>query len=302
MLASQLCTLESLASPNLLAWSRELRPMWDPDGTDPKPFLVHRKMWEWLFLCEVLAERDMLRPGRRGLGFGVGREPLVATFAKRGCAILATDLPPAQAERAGWTEEGGEYASGPRGLNEHGLCPEDAFARLVTYRDVDMTALPSDLGTFDFTWSSCAFEHLGSLEAGMRFVTDQMRFVAPGGLSVHTTELNVSSATDTVSEGGTVLYRRCDLEELARRLRRAGYRIALDLSEGETPADRHVDVPPFSDTHLRTALGSFVTTSVALVIECPEDRREEPPGRFHRTASTWWKGTRRRAAPTGPPR
>ena len=47
--------------------------MWNPHGEDPRPFMLHRKMWEWLFIAQALAERDMLRPGRVGLGFGVGR-------------------------------------------------------------------------------------------------------------------------------------------------------------------------------------------------------------------------------------
>ena len=67
---SQLCTYKSLASPELRVWSDRLRPVWDPNGDDPKPFVAHRKMWEWLFICHVLAERSLLEPGRRGLGFG----------------------------------------------------------------------------------------------------------------------------------------------------------------------------------------------------------------------------------------
>jgi len=245
--------------------------MWDPDGTDPKEMIVHRKMWEWLFICEALAERGQLRPGRSGIGFGVGKEPLVALFASRGCSILATDLDPVQAEAAGWTASGEEYAESRAGLNDFGLCDADSFERLVSHRSVDMTHLPRDLGVFDFSWSSCAFEHLGSLEAGAEFVLRSMAFVAPGGVGVHTTEYNVTSDAETVETGPTVLYRRRDLTELAERLQREGYRITLDLSEGETPADRHVDVPPLSDVHLRTMLGEFVTTSVALVIEKPED-------------------------------
>lgn len=282
MLTSQLCTLSSLTSPALQAWSDRLRPMWDPDGTDPRPIMVHRKMWEWLFACEALAERGMLQSGRRGLGFGVGREPLVALFASLGCEIVATDLGPAQARAAGWTDTGEEYTGGLKGLNDHGLCPLGQFSQQVTYRYVDMNEVPDDLRGFDFTWSSCAFEHLGDLAAGTEFVVEQMRCLAPGGVAVHTTELNVSSDDQTVESGATVLYRRRDIEALAARLRRLGYRIDCDLVEGDTPADQHVDVPPFSDTHLRTTLGEFVTTSVGLVIEKPEGNGRRPLRRLQR--------------------
>ncbi|MGH9086836.1 MAG: class I SAM-dependent methyltransferase [Acidimicrobiales bacterium] len=267
MVTSQVCTLASLNSAALRRWSDRLRPMWDPDGTDLRPVMVHRKMWEWLFICEALAEREMLRPGRRGLGFGVGKEPLVALFAALGCEVVATDLDPERARAAGWTDTGNEHADGLGDLNGHGLCPQEDFARRVAYRQVDMNDVPADLAGFDFTWSSCAFEHLGSLQAGADFVVAQMDCLRPGGVAVHTTELNVSSDTDTVERGATVLYRRRDLEELAERLRRAGHRIGLDLSVGDTPEDHHVDVPPFSNVHLRTVLGEHVTTSVGLVIE-----------------------------------
>ena len=43
-----------------------------------------------------------------------------------------------------------------------------------------MNELPGDLAGFDFTWSSSAFEHLGSLEAGARFVERQMHCLRPG--------------------------------------------------------------------------------------------------------------------------
>jgi hypothetical protein len=271
VLTSQLCTYRSLTSPELREWAVRIRPMWDPDGTDPKEMIVHRKMWEWLFICEALAERDMLRTGRAGVGFGVGREPLVALFAAQGCRIVATDLDVEAARAAGWTDTGEEHAGGLADLNQYGLCPPEEFDRLVAFRPVDMTALPEDLRGFDFSWSSCAFEHLGSLEAGLAFVDRQMECLVPGGVAVHTTEYNVSSDSDTVSTGGTVLYRRRDIEKLLERLHVKGYAVSCDYTEGDAPQDRHVDVPPLSDVHLRTALGEFVTTSLALVIEKPAE-------------------------------
>ncbi len=132
-----------------------------------------------------------------------------------------------------------------------------------------MTNIPGDLRDFDFTWSSCAFEHLGSLAAGAEFVMEQMRCLRPGGVAVHTTEYNVSSNAGTIDHAPTVLYRRRDIEDLMRRLRKLGYAIDCDLTEGTSLPDQHVDVPPFSDTHLRTKLGEYTTTSIGLIIEKP---------------------------------
>jgi SAM-dependent methyltransferase len=241
--------------------------MWNPRGEDPRPFMLHRKMWEWLFIAQALSERDLLRPGHRGLGFGVGQEPLVALFASYGCDVVATDQPAELAQSSGWTDSAVEYVGGLAGLNDDGLCPSELFAQHVRYRDVDMNAIPRHLRHFDFTWSSCAFEHLGSLEAGMDFVVNQLRCLKPGGVAVHTTEYTVSSNDETLAAGGTVLYRRRDIDALVQRLRGAGHLIDVDFTEGTTPEDLHVDTPPYSDVHLRTTLGAFVTTSLALVIE-----------------------------------
>src|SRR4051812_38472073 len=41
----------------------------------------HRKVWEWAFILQALGRRGVLGPGHRALGFGVGREPLVAALA-----------------------------------------------------------------------------------------------------------------------------------------------------------------------------------------------------------------------------
>jgi hypothetical protein len=83
---------------------------------------------------------------------------------------------------------------------------------------------------------------------------------------VHTTEYVLASGDDTVEAGGTVLYRRRDIEALMARLRDDGHSIEVDFTEGDSPDDLHVDVPPYSDVHLRTRLGAYVTTSLALVV------------------------------------
>jgi len=298
MLRSQLCSAESLRSPELRAWAERLRPMWATDLEDRRDVMLHRKMWEWLFIAEALRERDMLAPGRSGLGFGVGQEPLVALFAAAGCDLVATDQPQEQAVASGWTDSQVEWAGGVESLPTFGFCSDEDLARRVRFRPVDMNAIPEDLRGFDFTWSSCALEHLGTLTAGMDFVVAQMQCLRPGGVAVHTTEYLVAGRDETVEAGGTVFYRRRDIEDLVRRLRSAGDAIEVDYTEGTTPDDLHVDVAPYTDVHLRTQLGGFVTTSLALVVTKGTGRRR---ARGWRAERGWRRrqSSRRPSAPAG---
>ena len=254
---SRVCTQAQLAEPWFRTWCEAL-------GEAPR---AHRKLWEHAYLAHVLDALELLRPGRQGVGFGVGREPLVAAFAGRGCRIVATDLPPAAEEARAWRNTN-QHAVGLDGLARDGLCDPERLRELVTWRPVDMRAIPDDLTGFDFCWSACSLEHLGSLEAGMSFVERSVATLAPGGIAVHTTEYNLSSDDTTVDSGPTVLYRGRDLRALADRLEAAGHRVAaLDLDPGDGVLDRYVDVPPyFEEPHLRVWYGRFTTTSMALVI------------------------------------
>jgi hypothetical protein len=229
------------------------------------PHLCHRKQWEWCFIAQVLTGAGLNRPGRRGLGFGVGTEPIVAYLASTGSAIVATDLAANASAAQRWAETG-QHATAVDELNRHGLCPDDQFRELVTFRPVDMNDVPDDLGNFDFTWSSCALEHLGDLGAGFDFFLRQIDCLRPGGVGVHTTEYNVSSTTATVSRGHTVLYRRRDIEALANEVARRGHSMDVTFGLGDAPEDRHIDRDPWSNTHLKIQTDRYVVTSFGLIV------------------------------------
>jgi len=267
LLRSSLCTERGLLDERMLAWADRIRDAWDHSNTGA-PVLTHRKIWEWVFIIQALHERGMLAPGRRGLGFGVGQDPLAALFASFGCEIVATDLETSEAAAAGWVETD-QHATTLADLNRDGICDPETFAANVSFRAVDMRAIPPDLrrSGFDFTWSACSFEHLGSIWAGEEFILRQMDCLVPSGVAVHTTEFNVESNARTVAVGHTVLYRRRDIESLAEDLRSIGHAIELDFATGSSPADRHVDHPPWTGPHLKIQLDRFVATSIGLIIE-----------------------------------
>jgi len=106
---------------------------------------------------------------------------------------------------------------------------------------------------------------------GEKFIYESLKYLKPGGVAVHTTEFNVRSNVLTLTRGPTVLFRRRDLERIAKRLREMGYTVDLDFSSGNLPYDKLIDKPPYrQEIHLKLLLGIFVATSFGLIIESPQ--------------------------------
>lgn len=159
---------------------------------DLDPDVPHRKQWEWLYIASALFEREKLNPGLKGLGFAVGKEPLPALFARHGCDILATDLHPSKASAQGWDSKNEQHADTLMDLNKPHICDSAIFFCNTSYAYVDMNNIPARLNnSFDFCWSSCALEHLGNIENGIKFVINSLKCLKSGGVAVHTTEYNV---------------------------------------------------------------------------------------------------------------
>jgi len=123
---------------------------------------------------------------------------------------------------------------------------------------------------YDFAWSSCSFEHLGSLEAGIQFLLNSSKLLKVGGVGVHTTEFNVASNTATIETGESVIYRKSDIEELANRLRRVGCALeAPDFYSGHLEGDVAFDYPPYGQNqrhHIKLLLNGYISTSILLII------------------------------------
>jgi SAM-dependent methyltransferase len=190
-------------------------------NTEHKPDEVfyHRKIWEHIYIIQALYERNNLTNNKCGLGFAVGLEPLPALFAKLGCQIIATDLRTDEADKLGWVQSEQHSNNDLSALNRNNICPPDQFNKQVSFRNVDMNIIPDDLTNFDFCWSSCAFEHLGSIEKGLKFVTNAMKTLKPGGIAIHTTEYNLSSDTQTIDNNPSfVIFRKQDILRLVQEL------------------------------------------------------------------------------------
>lgn len=227
----------------------------------------HRKQWEFIYIMQALWERGCIAKNKKGLAFAVGTEPLPAMFAKYGCSILATDIFPEQGIEKGW--DNGQLCFGTASLNSRHICDEVAFLKLVQYRAVDMNEIPADLTDFDFNWSSCSFEHLGTIDKGISFLKNQLKTLKPGGWAVHTTEYNISSNDDTQDHNDTVIYRQRDIEKIVNELRNDGHFVEeTDFSLGGLPEDFIVDTEPHDQKiHIRLQVGKYVVTSIGLIIQ-----------------------------------
>lgn len=233
-----------------------------------EPFKYHRKLWEYCYIYEALRENDVLKPNSKGLGFGVGKEPLPAAFASHGCQITATDLHTEKAFQLGWVSTN-QHSSKLQDLNERNICEPELFEKLVTFEFLDMNHIPDKYtNAYDFTWSSCSFEHCGNIELGKQFIINQMKCLKPGGIAVHTTEYNLSSNEKTIEYGPFVLFRKKDIEWMIETLRDGGHKIEIDFTAGTGPIDSFVDLPPYQgDFHLRLKLGHYTSTSIGLIIK-----------------------------------
>lgn len=246
-----------------------------PWGRSPGTGL-HRKIWEFVYVLRAAEQAEVLVETRRAIGFGVGREPIPAVLARFGLSVLATDLPVSHDDSQNWTGTG-QHLSDLGALSLPDVVPDEVLERLVSVRYVDMNEIPADLGTFDLVWSCCALEHLGSPAAGLEFVLSTLDLLEPGGVSVHTTELELAPRDKTADYGDIVVYRTEDLDELAQAVRMRGYEIDTNWYVSlETPADRWIGSDPYDEpAYLKLAIGESITTSVGVIIQRPPGGSDE---------------------------
>lgn len=240
------------------------------------PVVFHRKLWEYAYVLQALWERGQLREGARGLGFGCGQEPLPSYLAACGVTVTVTDLSPEQSEGRGWASSNQYTATIEHAFKRH-LVTRERFDANVTLAYVDMNAIPEGLSGFDFCWSICALEHLGSIRQGLDFVRNALSTLRPGGVAVHTTEFNFSNDTETLDNWATVLFQRQHFQALAAELTAAGHTVApLDFHVGSKPLDKFIDLPPWdnelikewsgSAAHLKLAIDGFPSTCFGVIV------------------------------------
>jgi hypothetical protein len=262
---SQLVTFSQFKSEIYYNWCKIL-------NEEP---LMHRKQWEFIYVLEVLKQKGKLNNGISGLGFGVGTEPLPAVFASNGCSILATDQDLDQARMQGWTNSL-QHSTNVAMLKYKDITTLETLEKKVEFKALDMLKIPKELNnSFDFVWSCCALEHLGSIKNGLDFILNSLDCLRAGGVAVHTTEFNLSSNNQTLYSGDTVLFRKKDIQYLIIEAEKRGFYVyPVNYNPGTSKTDRHIDLPPFKSTPDRIhekLLYVYVTTSIGLIFERKEN-------------------------------
>lgn len=229
---------------------------------------ISRKTWEHMYIYQALKERGMLKPGKKGLGFACGTEPSPALFANMGCHITATDAPLDVVSKT-WGQTR-QHSNRLDDLFYPAYVDADKFYANTEFKHLDMNHIPYEEKGYDFIWSACALEHLGSLHNAKQFIYRSMECLKEGGVAVHTTEYNLSSSLATVMSGDSCIFRSIDLIEAAEQLERLGYHVEpldfrLDGSKlDDLIADTSTKVP-----HFKLFIDKFLATSFGLIIKKP---------------------------------
>lgn len=245
------------------------------------PVVFHRKIWELCYVLQALHENGCLAPGSKGIGFGCGQEPMPSYFASRQMQVLVTDINPNDAGSKGWVSSAQHTTEVEKAFKPY-LVDRENFIKNCSHRYVDMNNIPADLVGFDFCWSICALEHLGSIDNGLRFIENSLAALKPGGTAVHTTEFNFLNNEETIDNWPTVLFQRRHFEGIALKLTEAGHKVAvLDFDVGSKPLDRFIDTPPWAhdqtddvskawgknSAHIKLSIDGFVSTCFGIIIQ-----------------------------------
>ena len=268
-------TQSDLSSDWAAYWTRELKVA----------LVFHRKLWELAYVLQVLHNHDLIRPGMRGIGFGCGNEAIPSYLASRGVNVTITDIPPEDQASKGWASSA-QHAASLESCFFPNIVDKEIFEARAQLVYVDMNNIPRKLNEYDFCWSICALEHLGSIKKGMDFVVNSLDTLKQGGVAVHTTEFNFYDDNRTIDNWGTVFPQKNDFLELGSRLKAEGHIVPnLDFDIGRGQLDRFIDLPPFSfqvneaaralwvyEDHIKVAVDGIATTCYGLSVK----KRSEP--------------------------
>tara|TARA_B110000879_G_C11179535_1_gene517634 strand:+ start:2083 stop:2913 length:831 start_codon:yes stop_codon:yes gene_type:complete len=248
---------------------------------------LRRKQWEFFVIQHQLHTHLNTFEQKNGIGFAVGSEILLPYFIKKGAKIIGTDLDPNHENSKDWIDTN-QHLSNNIDLQQ--IIDKPTFDANFTMDYVDMNNIPAKYlqNMFDFTWSSCALEHLGSIDNGLNFIINSLKCLKSGGIAVHTTEFNLSSEIQHCNHKSSSIYSKFDILNLKNKLEIMGYIVKpIQFDRENNSINNYVDYYPYCSgkdvslcneimknpkgkAHLNLFLhNKYVSTSVFIVIIKP---------------------------------
>ncbi|TYQ26253.1 class I SAM-dependent methyltransferase [Pseudanabaena sp. UWO310] len=273
-LQSKATTQEDIESKWLKYWCQQLK-------IDP---IYHRKIWELCYVPQAIYNHFGDKQELTGIGFGCGQEPLPSLFASMGWQITVTDLHPDKVKGLGWMETG-QHTNMLEQVFFSTIVDKETFTQNVRLKYVDMNEIPENLhDSYDFCWSICALEHLGSINNGLNFIENSLKVLKSGGIAVHTTEYNYTNEPETIDNWSTVIFQDRHFKDIYNRLVSEGHKVAtLNFDVGSQPLDRFIDLPPYAvgegwlsketwgdsnqGAHLKLSVDGYPCTCFGLIIQ-----------------------------------
>ena len=235
----------------------------------------HRKQWEFVQIFRTLQALGFLNAKSRGLSMGGGEERLLYAVARHVGHLTVTDL---YESSSAW--DGARTDNPDRSLKA--AAPFAIDPSRLTARRMDMRALEFEDASFDFCYSSCAIEHIGTYDDFLEHLQQVRRVLKDDGVYVLTTEFHYGE--DVISAPRNYYFSSGFLHELVRAASFATFSgvdgavsphvfnrpLPVNLSDlCADPADGVTGMLLKSAPHVQLLTGGLPFSSVSLVLTKP---------------------------------
>lgn len=143
----------------------------------------HRKQWEFAMIYYILEKQGLLSEDKIGLSVGGGYERVLYSIARKIKHLTVTDI-----YEMGTTWDTARTDS-PEELIKQRM-PFSVDLKKLCVMNMDMRDLKFDDKSFDFCYSSCSIEHIGTYEDFVKHLDEVWRVLKESGIYVFTTEFH----------------------------------------------------------------------------------------------------------------
>lgn len=229
----------------------------------------HRKYWEIGFILYNLKILNLIQKNKKGLVFGCGIDPIIPALASQEVYVTATDQPLSTGLNSDWNLTN-QYCSGLESFKIYDpkITTWDIIKSQIEFKEIDMNNIKLPAYNYDFLWSSCSLEHLGSIENSINFILKSTETLKPGGYAIHTTEYDWHDNRQ-VDDPKNCIFNKNSFVTMSKKIKQLGHHLyPIDFSIGEQAEDRHIDAYPFElKTHLKLKVGIQHLTSIGFIIK-----------------------------------